>query len=114
MFERHQTDALFTATILEELAKREDRPWPEYSRDKPITARGVARLVGRFDVKPRTVRIGNETQKGYDLETLAPVFKRYLPTPELAVTSVTDHSVTDVTDVSHTRGDAWEPESAAA
>ncbi len=85
-------DAIFTATILDELIKREDRPWPEYRHDKPITARGVASLLGRFGVKPGTVRVGSATGKGYAREKLAPAFNRYLKPPiplNANVTSVT-------------------------
>lgn len=95
-------DAMFTSTILEVLCAREDRPWPEYRHDRPITPRGVASLLGRFGVKPGTVRVGGDTGKGYKLETLAPVFRTYLSPPNLSVTSVTNAagaaSVTDVTD----------------
>ena len=57
-------DAIYTRRLLEELPKRDDRPWSEYRHDKPITARGVASLLGRFGVKPQTVRLGAETEKG--------------------------------------------------
>jgi hypothetical protein len=50
--------------------------------------------------------MGDETQKGYDLASLGPVFKRYLTTHELSVTSVTEPSVTHVTDTNGMGGDA--------
>lgn len=96
-------DAVFTETLLKELTAMDHRPWSEYGRlEKPITARGVASLLGRFSVKPGTVRISEVTAKGYTLGKLAPAFLRYLPTPsDPSVTSVTTaedcESVTDVT-----------------
>jgi hypothetical protein len=45
---RPNQDAVFTSTILEVLSAREDRPWPEYRQDRPITPRGIAKLLGRF------------------------------------------------------------------
>ena len=102
LFESRRTDAVFTSTILEVLCAREDRPWPEYRHDRPITARGVASLLGRFGVKPTTVRIGESVSKGYKIESLTPVFRTYLNTSIPSVTSVTSPSeapgVTDVTD----------------
>jgi hypothetical protein len=68
-----------SAHIVKELTKLEHRPWPEYRAGHPITTRGVATLLGRFGIKPVTVRVGSEVGKGYKLEHLAPAFKRYLP-----------------------------------
>jgi putative DNA primase/helicase len=107
LFEARHGAYVFTDDILQSLNKMEERPWPEYSKaDKPMTARGLARLVGRFRVRPKTVRVGAETGKGYDLNDLEPVFRTYLCIPpDLSVTSVTMGSthasaggVTDVTD----------------
>lgn len=92
-------NAIFTEALLSGLVQREDRPWPEYRHDRPITARGVASLLGRFGVKPGTVRVSAATGKGYSRDKLAPAFSRYLnaPTPAvLSVTSVTPDAVTDV------------------
>jgi hypothetical protein len=115
-------DKMFSATIAQELGKREDRPWPEYRHDKAITARGIASLLGRFGVKPKTVRVRHETGKGYDLADLAPAFRTYLIPPQQNVTSVTSETdlseeatakpeaPANVTDVTEQMGDAWEPE----
>ncbi len=133
LFASRRSENLFSSEICQELAKREDRPWPEYTRgDRAITPRGLARLVGRFGVKPKTVRVGAETGKGYTLAALVPVFRTYLPNPVLSVTSVTPEqsevgagNVTHVTDCpgmegasgEYERGDAYEqplPEEASA
>lgn len=77
-FATRQSDKVFTDNILQTLNKVEDRPWPEYSKaDKPISSRGLAKLAGRFGVRPKTVRVGIETGKGYDLDDLTPVFRTY-------------------------------------
>jgi hypothetical protein len=110
LFRNHGTDALFSAAIIQELGQREDRPWPEYRGDKPITTRGLASLLARFGLKPKTVRVGIETAKGYKMAELAPVFATYLPS-DPSVTSVTNPdqeddstSVTDVTDTKDIEG----------
>lgn len=95
LLEAQSAGVIFTAAIIEALINREDRPWPEYRHDKPITPRGVAALLGRFKVKPVTVRIGTSTGKGYRAQDLAPAFQKYLPNKQAdassnaAVTSVT-------------------------
>jgi hypothetical protein len=131
LVEASEGGAILTATILEALVRREDRPWPEYRHDKPITARGIASLLNRFRIKPTTVRAGGDPGKGYRAEDLAPAFRKYLtkkpaPIPLISsVTSVTSPPAsTDVTDVTDTKqgngavfpevppdnaGDAWEP-----
>ena len=96
------------ADIIEALVKREDRPWPEYRHERPITPRGVASLLGRFGVKPRTVRIGEATPKGYRGEDLAPVFRKYLasqkppippaPSATSATSALGNAPVADVSD----------------
>lgn len=70
----------------------EDRPWPEYRQGKPITAPRLARRLKPYGVTPKTIRIGENTAKGYKLEDLRDAFARYLP-PDEAVTP------------SHTNGD---------
>lgn len=105
LFEASGAVALATEHVLAGLHKMEHRPWPEYRNDKPITARGLARLLSRFGVRPKTIRLGPETTaKGYERAHLAPVFKAYLPATtsasDLSVTCVTpaaDRAVTDVT-----------------
>ena len=89
LFDTRGTDAPFSAVIVEELAKKEGRPRPEYRGDRPITENGLASLLRRFEVRPPTVRVGDDPAKGYRREDLAPLFKLYLPTPEPTVTTVT-------------------------
>jgi uncharacterized protein DUF3631 len=115
---------LSSATIVSELAKREDRPWPEYHNTQPITARGVARLLGRFGVRPNNIRLGEgehaPVAKGYALADLLPAFRAYLSPTELSATSATAvepsyvAAVADNNRVVHMpdyadRGEAWEP-----
>ena len=60
----------------------EDRPWPEWRRGKPITTRGVARLLKPFRIAPGTIRAAEgKTPKGYHRDTFEDAFARYLPIP---------------------------------
>jgi hypothetical protein len=69
------------------LATLETRPWPEFAHGKPITARGIARLLEPFGIAPRTVRDGDQTFKGYARETFEDAFARYLPARPLVTPS---------------------------
>lgn len=76
-------DYLFTTTILQRLIKLEESPWVELGRKgEPLTARGLARLLKPYRIKSRTVRMGDETSKGYARADLTDSWTRY-------VTSVT-------------------------
>lgn len=105
---RMNPNVMFSATVVEELVKKEDRPWPEFKHGQPITPASLAKLIGRFGVKPRQVREGtrstDEQKRGYTLAELEPVFQKYLPAlPDLEPSHVS-HSPSD------DRGEAWEPE----
>ena len=65
--------------MVETLSGREDRPWMEWKGGRPLTVRQLARLVGRFDVSPKQIRLGETTCKGYLLEDFGDAFARYLP-----------------------------------
>lgn len=79
LFDERNADRLFSEDIVEALAEMEDRPWPEMSKGKPITKRRLASLLARFKIKPKTVRIGGETKKGYARKDLEDTFSRYIP-----------------------------------
>jgi putative DNA primase/helicase len=79
IFAAQGVDRLTTKTLLAELAGLEGRPWAESSRGRPITPRQLSNLLGRFGVKPGTIRIGDCTPKGYLAGDLADAFARYLP-----------------------------------
>ncbi|MEM9553711.1 MAG: DUF3631 domain-containing protein [Acidobacteriota bacterium] len=75
-------DALFSAEIISSLAKREDRRWPEWDGGQSITPRQVAKLLQPFGIKPRQIRRGSRTRKGYRRDDFREAFERYLPLQE--------------------------------
>jgi Protein of unknown function (DUF3631)/Toprim-like len=99
--------AIFGDDLLAYLNGLEESPWGARRRGEGLDARGLAKMLRPFRIKSKTVRIGDETRKGYQVEWFEDAFARYLPPPAESVTSVTSvtsapHShagVTDVTDV---------------
>jgi hypothetical protein len=95
--------SLWTKAILAKLHALEESPWGDL-KGKPLDERGLARLLRQYDIKPRTVRIGEETAKGYARADLEDVWLRYLPpAPAKSVTSDTidtslNHQAFSVTD----------------
>lgn len=119
IFREAGTDRLPTETIIERLVKMDESPWGDM-RGKELDARGLARRLTKYEVKPHPLRVADRVFKGYDAADLADPWQRYLDDdgegdrttlsipaapPESAVTSVTGQQgldignrVTDVTD----------------
>ena len=78
-------ERIASADLVGALAGMEDRPWPEWRHGKPITTRGVARLLADFEIRSQTIRLGsNSTAKGYLLDDFKDTFTRYID--DLSVT----------------------------
>jgi putative DNA primase/helicase len=87
VFEDRAVDRITSADLCADLAKMEDRPWPEWGKNgKPITTRALAKQLSAFEIKPRTIRleVGPGTAKGYLLDDFLDAFSRY--SPSLSVT----------------------------
>jgi putative DNA primase/helicase len=72
------TDRMRSADLVAALVAIEGRPWAEWKRDKAITQNGLARMLKPFGIAPDSVRMGDETPKGYQLAHFADAFARYL------------------------------------
>jgi putative DNA primase/helicase len=79
LFDRDRTGVLFTREILVALRGDETRPWVEWKNGKPITERQLATLLKPYGIKPKTVRRGVETDKGYRQNWFEGAFDSYLP-----------------------------------
>nr|WP_308217081.1 DUF3631 domain-containing protein [Streptomyces noursei] len=84
-------DRMPTAAILEVLLGLDDAPWADLSDDgpssKPLTARGLSKLLSQYvrpdntPIRPRGIRVGSGTPKGYYAEDLGDAWTRYWPLP---------------------------------
>jgi hypothetical protein len=88
-FERDGAERLATAELLERLAADEEAPWAEW-HGRPLTARGLARLLRPYGVRSKVVRIGEATPRGYERASFEDAWARYLPqNAPLSATSAT-------------------------
>ncbi len=72
-----------TENLLNKLHEMEDRPWPEWCRGQPITARQMAKLLKPYNISPKKMRFGYVSGRGYKFEWFQDAFDRYLSgTPE--------------------------------
>jgi hypothetical protein len=66
VFEANGADRLSSVDLCEELRKDETAPWIEFDHGKPITQRGLARMLARFCIAPRVIRLADgSTPRGY-------------------------------------------------
>ncbi len=78
-FARDGSPAVFSEDLVKHLIGLEDRPWAEWGKPpKPISQNQVARLLKRFEIRPRDVRL-RRVAKGYRREHFEDAFARYLP-----------------------------------
>ncbi|MEU3835805.1 DUF3631 domain-containing protein [Streptomyces microflavus] len=93
-------DKMPTAAILEVLLSLDDSPWADLSEDgqaiKPLTARRLSKLLSQYvrpdnsPIKPKGIRVGSTTPKGYYAEDLTDAWTRYCrPTPQESATPAT-------------------------
>ena len=76
--------AISTADLLTSINADEDLPFGAWSDGSGIEARRIARLLKPYGIKPKSIRMGDGTPKGYALEDLHDAFARYLPEPQQA------------------------------
>lgn len=80
-FDSEDEPRLATARILDHLNAMEERPWPEYSRGRPLTAHQLAALLRRLKIAPRNCRMKAGVLKGYDRADFEDSWSRYLEGP---------------------------------
>jgi len=102
LFADRNTDRLSSDEIVAALAGMEDRPWPEWKNGKPMTKNQLARLLGRYHVTPQTIRIGDQTAKGYMLDRLKDAFGRYTPFQNVTTSQTTPDADCSPTSKRHT------------
>ena len=79
VFRQRHDDRLSSAELITALLELEDSPWAEWRHGKPISPHSVARLLRAYGVRPRQVRFGATTAKGYLLAELHDAVARYVP-----------------------------------
>ena len=91
-------EKISSAELVEKLIAVEDHPWGDWRRGKAITQNGLARLLKPFGITSRTIRIDENTAKGYVSKHFEDTFNRYLP-PTPPIQSVTPSQLTPTKDL---------------
>jgi hypothetical protein len=96
-----------TADLLASINADEELPFGAWNEGRGVEARRLGRLLKPYGIKPKSIRMGNGTPKGYALEDLHDAFARYLPAePQQAQRAQRaepppPHRTGDVADVAH-------------
>lgn len=91
-------ERLTTEDILEALCELDESPWADI-RGKALDARNLSRRLGKYDIKPKVLRLGERVARGYERSDLADAWSRYLP--EVAGADVTDKPSTTTSPIPH-------------
>lgn len=86
VFRAKGVERIASADLINALCEDGEAPWLTYNRGKPITQRQVASKLRDYGIRPRTIRLGVDTAKGYLREWFEEAFTRYLPTLLSSVT----------------------------
>jgi hypothetical protein len=78
IFDGEKAERLSTTTLLERLHGAEDAPWVSL-RGEPLDARGLARLLKPYGVRPEKLRGGKGTFRGYRRSDFEDAWSRYTP-----------------------------------
>lgn len=74
-------DRLTTVDLLAAVNGDEELPFGGWRDGKGLDARRLARLLKPYGIRPRTIRVGDRTEKGYMRESFSEPWERWLPTP---------------------------------
>jgi hypothetical protein len=75
-------DVISTGELLAAINADEELPFGGWRDAKGLDGRSLARMLKPYGVKPRSVRIGEDTPKGYRADDLRDAWERYLPRSE--------------------------------
>jgi hypothetical protein len=79
VFDRTGKDALFTTRLISELASLEESQWTGLTSSSRGGGMTIGRLLSRYTVEPRRIRIGERTGRGYRRADFAEAWRRYPP-----------------------------------
>jgi hypothetical protein len=94
VFEKLQVEKVSTSNLISSLAEDEEKPWATFNRGKEMTPRQLSNRLKYYGISSRTIRIGESTIKGFQLEQFEDAFKRYTPSYTPPFPSVTPSQTT--------------------
>lgn len=101
IFEKRDYENIFTSDLIAELCRDEERPWKTYVKGREMTPKHLAGKLREYKIGSCSVRVGENTGKGYKFEQFADAIKRYVPIPSnSAVTKSHCNNINNLNDFS--------------
>lgn len=82
VFDARGDDRLASSAICDDLHEIEESPWADWY-GKPITVRGVAKLLARYGIRPKQLWVEAGNVRGYERESFEDAWARHLLNPPL-------------------------------
>jgi hypothetical protein len=82
IFRSKQAEKIKTTDLITALVDDDEKSWATYYNGKPIIPCQLAKLLSGYGIKPKIVRFGTRTPRGYAASQFTDAFARYLPDPE--------------------------------
>lgn len=89
MFESKGVDKISTADLIAALLADDEKSWATYNRGKPISAKQIANRLKGYGIRSKSIRLGYEVSRGFELSHFKDAFARYLTPPDLPILSAT-------------------------
>ncbi|HVS87097.1 MAG TPA: DUF3631 domain-containing protein [Candidatus Acidoferrum sp.] len=84
VFDEGGSQHISTPVLLEHLNANDNAPWCESTHGKPLTARGLARMLAPFEIRPEHFREGARTIRGYTRASFRDAWERYCSSSSVA------------------------------
>jgi hypothetical protein len=78
-FQSYEKSRVSSASLMEHLCKDPTKPWQTYNNGRCLTQNQMAQILRPYNIRPKTLRIGDATPRGYDKIQFKDAFDRYLP-----------------------------------
>jgi hypothetical protein len=73
-----ENQAISSRDLVNALVAKDDRPWKEWKRGRPLTEDSLARLLKPFNLRPKRIRAGANLIRGYVYFKVLEAAERYV------------------------------------
>jgi hypothetical protein len=100
-------DVMSTEHLVVNINKDDELPFGGWNDGKGLDARTLAKYMKPFGVKPKVIRVGDQTPRGYRAEDLRDAWERYIPfsSPEAQQAQQAQHATPSATENPRNHGD---------
>ncbi len=84
MISAGDADKIFSTELVSRLKAIETSPWADWNGGKGLSQNALAQKLKNFDIRPRKVRIGEQSLQGYHWESFKEAWERYPVSPLLS------------------------------